>query len=390
MKIFSSSKKEDELFLVFDMGSASVRGAVFTIDSKKVPHILFSVSEPIKLKDELVFEDFFNSTIGALDIVLGKIFLFRVGAPKKIFAILSSAWFVSEIRNISYTSEKSFVFDEKFADNLIQKEIAKLTEEYSHKDSEFRDMTPIELRNTKISLNGYPVDKPLKQKTKNVEMSIFVSLSSKLFTQKVEEVVNKYFNVENVKFSSFVMASFAVVRNMFLYQDNFLLIDISGEVTDISMVKKDILNSSISFPFGVNVILRNIAKNFNCSMYNAKSLYLLYKNNQADEATMKKIDFIIKTLAKDWLRKFQESLTNFSNDISIPSTIFLTVEEDFASFFSETIKSDQFHQYTLAESKFKIVFMGTQALHGIAIYKNEGQRDPFTAIDCIYISNFLR
>jgi hypothetical protein len=390
MSMFSSLKKEDELFLVFDLGSASVRGAIFTIDSNKVPHILFSVSEPIKLKDELNFDEFFKATISALDIVSGKIFFKKLGAPKKIFAILSSAWFVSEIRNISYESDKNFVFDQKFADSLIKTEIEKFEKEYGDKDSEFKEMTPIELRTTKILLNGYNVPAPMNQKTQKAEMSIFVSLSSKVFVKKVEETINKHFSIAEIKFSSFVMASFAVVRNLFISQENFILIDISGEITDISMVKKDILNSSISFPFGVNYILRNIAKNFNCSIYHAKSMFALYKENHADEETMKRMDFIIKTLAKDWLRRFQESLTNFSNDISIPSTIFLTVENDFADFFSETIKSDQFHQYTLADSKFKIIYMGTQALHGIAIYENSEKRDPFITIDCIYISNFLR
>jgi hypothetical protein len=389
MKIFSSSKKEDELFLVFDLGSASVRGALFTVNEKKVPNILNLFTEPIKLKNELNFEEFFQATLTALDIVAGKVFLSKMGAPKKIFYILSSAWFASQIRNVSYKSDKEFVFDEKMADSLILKEIENFTEEYHSIHSEFKDMSPVELRNTKILLNGYVVEKPAKQKAKSVEMSIFVSLSSDIFLKKVEEVVSKYFNVKYSKFSSFVMASFAVVRNMFVAQEDFLLVDISGEVTDISMIKKDVLTSSISFPFGVNFIIRNIAQNFNCSMYHAKSLFSLYKDKHADEETTRRLDFLMTALSKDWLRKFQDSLTNFSNDISIPSTIFLTVEKDFADLFTETIKSDQFHQYTLAESKFKVIFMGTQALHGIASYENSTQRDPFITIDCIYISNFL-
>ena len=36
------------------------------------------------------------------------------------------------------------------------------------------------------------------------------------------------------------MASFTVARDMFMQQDNFLLVDIGGEVTDISMIKRKI------------------------------------------------------------------------------------------------------------------------------------------------------
>jgi len=98
---------------------------------------------------------------------------------------------------------------------------------------------------------------------------------------------------------------------------------------------------------------------------------------------------VINKLKSQWLAKFQESLINLSNDISIPSTIFLTVDQALADFFIETIKSEQFNQYTLTESKFKVVFLGTQALHGIALFQENVIRDPFVIIESIYVNRFL-
>jgi cell division ATPase FtsA len=93
-------------------------------------------------------------------------------------------------------------------------------------------------------LNGYETPKPLNQKAKELTMAIFVSVSGEQVLKKIENTIAKHFYFRQIKFSSFAMASFAVVRDMHA-QENFLLINVGGEVTDISMVKKNTLQESI-------------------------------------------------------------------------------------------------------------------------------------------------
>ena len=81
-------------------------------------------------------------------------------------------------------------------------------------------------------------------------------------------------------------------------------------------------------------------------------------------------------------------MVNLSNDISIPSTIYIVVDKDLADFFSEAIKTEQISQYTLTESKFKIVFITTESLCQIALFK-EKICGPFIIIDSIFINRFL-
>ena len=91
----------------------------------------------------------------------------------------------------------------------------------------------------------------------------------------------------------------------------------------------------------------------------------------------------------EWLKKFQESLANLSSDISIPSTIFKIVEKDLADFFQRTIEVEQFNQYTLTESKFKVIFLGTEIFHDRAVVPEGVIYDPGLVMDSIYINNFL-
>jgi hypothetical protein len=389
---FSKVKKSEDLMLVFDIGSSSVAGAFFKATESGVPKIIYTVREPIALESEINPEKFFELMLKTLDKVVYKMATRNnIGAPKKVFCVLASPWYASQTRVIKYTKDVPFVFNQKFADGLIQEEIKifqkEHLEQYSGEENKVR---AIELRNMKIELNGYSVQEPIDKKATSLEMTIFISMSPEQILSPIEKAINAHFNAKEIKFSSFAMASFAVARNTFVHQDSFLLVDIGGEVTDISMVKKDVIFSSISFPLGRNFMIREVAKKLNCSLSEAKSYISLFKDGHATESVQVTLEPIMKDLEAKWLKNFQESLVNLSNDISIPATLFVTVDQDFNNFFSKIIKTEQFSQYTLTESKFRIIFLGTEALHGIATYQEEIPRDAFLIIESIYINRFLR
>ena len=98
---------------------------------------------------------------------------------------------------------------------------------------------------------------------------------------------------------------------------------------------------------------------------------------------------IIDELKTEWLSKFQESLANLSNDISIPSTIFVSVEKDLTDFFCEIIGTEQFNQYTLTESKFKIVLLSAEVFHGLIQFGENAIRDASLIVGSIYINRFV-
>ena len=391
MSLFSKPKEKEELFLTFDIGSFSVGGALFYVQDSGIPKIIFSIREQIVLEKEVDFDHFLSAMLKSLEIVVNKVSMKKAGIPKRVFCILSSPWYASQTRNIFFEKDTAFIFSAKFADSLIQKEIALFEEEHLKKYIDTKSkIEPIELKNMSTILNGYATSKPLNQKVKNVEMIIFISMSPEEILKKIEQTIGKHFGGRDIKFSSFAMTVFTVARDMFMHQENFLLVDVGGEITEISMIKKDVLRSSISFPLGINHLIRKMSQELNCTLDEAKSYLSLYKDGHAEDSTQKKLEPIVSKSRADWLLKFQESLVNISNDISIPATIFLTTEKEFADFFTETIKAEQYNQYTLTESKFRIVFLGANTLHGIALFENNVDHDPFLIMESIYINRFLR
>ena len=389
MRIFSKQKDDKGLALVFDIGSSSVGGALFEMQKLGTPKIILSIREPIELKEKIDFDKLLSSTIKTLEMVIRKISAKGLGAPTKFFCVLSSPWYSSQVRIISLKKNISFIFTSKLADELIQKESFLFEEEYLKNSPSKNKVCLIELKNMRTMLNGYITNKPLNQKTKEIEMAVFISMSPEKVLNSIENIIDKHFHQKNVKFSSFALASFTVARDMFIHQDNFALIDIGGEITEISLVKKDALNSSASFPIGYNYIVRGLSSSLKCSLDEAKSYISLYKDNHASIAVENKLKPIIEKLKLDWLDKFQESFVFLSNNLFVPSTIFMTIDEELAEFFSETIINEQFNQYAFSESKFRVIYLSTQMLHGIAEYKKDVKHDSFITIESIFINRFL-
>lgn len=385
-----SSKKKDELVLVFDIRSSSVGGALFWLQSSGIPKIVFSIREPIVLEKKIDIDRFLSLTAKSLDIVASKIYKSGLGAPSRIFCVLSSPWHASQTRVINLKKNAPFIFTSKLADELIKKEIGLFEEEHS---AEYvpagSSIRSIELKNIKTTLNGYETPKPLNQKAQELEMTIFISISPEQILKKIEETVRAHFHFKDIKFSSFTLSSFAVVRDMYINQENFLLVDIGGEVTDISMIKKNVLRGSISFPLGLNFIIRGVASALNCSLDEAQSFISLFKDEHATGSVIKKLEPVIGRLKIEWLQKFQESLANLSNDISIPATLYIAVDKNLADFFRQTIETEQFNQYTLTESKFKVIFLGAELFHDIVMFEENTVRDTFLIVDAIYINRFL-
>ena len=390
MSIPEKSQEEGALMLVFHIGSSFVRGKFFRAQKSGIPEIIFSTEEPILVEKTINIEKLLLSTTETLQIILDKIYKKSLGVPKRVFCVLSSPWYVSQVRLIKLEKNVQFTFTTKLADGLIKKEISLFREENFAKetkgDNSFRI---IEVKNIKTILNGYETPQPLNQKAKELEMAVFVSMGGESFFKKIENTIRKCFQVEQIEFFSLAMASFATVRDMYTKRENFLLVDVGGEVTDVFMTKQSTLRESITFPLGYNFFIREIAALAHTTIDEASSLFSLLKGGHMEEKLIKKFNPFIDQLKTKWLKQLEGSLAHITKDISIPSTIYLITDRGMIDFFSAIIKNEQFNQYASTESKFKIIPLDTQILHGVAVFAENVVREPLITIDCIYINRFL-
>ena len=180
--LFNSKKGREKLVAVFDIGSDSVGGAIAKIstDGKYVPLIIKSVRSEILFHEEVDLNILLKNMLLALNSTATILHDAKLGAFDEIICVMASPWYLSENRLVKMSKEHSFIFTEKIADELLQKEILALTETYKKKYPNIDNKLELmEHHIMDVSLNGYKAVAPLGMQSKSIEMNMVVSLSSK-------------------------------------------------------------------------------------------------------------------------------------------------------------------------------------------------------------------
>lgn len=385
MGFFSDSNTKERLIAIFDIGSGSVGGALATIpiDGKGVPVILKSARTEISFKNELDFDVFLNDMLIALESTAAQLYKAKIGAPQEIFCVMASPWYLSETRIIKMSREHPFAFTKNLADELFQKEITSLNDMYKKKYGGV-DSIPeiIEHHIMGVSLNGYPIADPLGKKSRSVEMNMIISLSPKVCLESIRKALSKTYHSTPVLFSSFAVASYIAVRDRYVTPDSYLLLDVSGEITDVGIVSKGILNATLSFPFGKKTFFKYMCSKLEIELRDAQELFSLYNSGIISDKFKDKLVPLFKSIENSWSEAFRQCISTLPHTLTLPGTIFLTADTDMRGWFTNVICNDGYITSMVAEHKCTVVTLeGPEFLQMCNV--KDGLCDPFLMIESI-------
>lgn len=353
--------KNKECDLIIDISSHSV-GAVLTDFQNTKPKILFSRRLYLPL-GTLAREALEKKTLESLEIILDNLLKEEV-APKnkqirKILCIMSAPWVVSGVNEISAREEKEILITQKTIDALLGKEM-------SEKKIITQTAVTIEKWLTQIKLNGYLIKNPIGKRAQDIKATAFESQARTEWLEKVEKIIFRRFHRESYFHShSFILLN--AIEQLFPENKNYLLIEITGETTELTIIKNGVIKRIYNFGLGKNVFLKSVAEKFGVEADIALSFLKIYQDKKAEQKFSNAISETISIAEKDWIN----SLNNFLENSKIkPQTIFLSVDPLFASFFKSYISN-----YLGKEGERKIISLGSEVLsHFIDL--NGNQYDP--------------
>lgn len=377
--LFTSQKKNEKLVAIFDIGSGSVGGAIVSIpinNTEEIPTIIKSIRKDIKIREHFDFDIFMNDMNMALHYTADSLLNQKRGAPEEIFCVLSSPWYLSETRIVKIAKNNPFIFTEKIANELINKEILILRQSYKNKYGNTEN-TPemIEHHTTDILLDGYMIEDPIGKQCKSAEMNMIMSLTPLLCIDKIRETLSKTFHHINVNFSSFMVSTYLAVRDRYVNDHSYLLIDISGEITDIGIVTDGVLKSVLSFPFGKKTFYNNICSKLKIELRDAKELFKLHNEGNMSSLFSKKVEPVFNSIENSWLQSFNQSIATLSPQFILPNTIFLTADNDIKNWFTKILQK---------KSNFVVSLDGSEFLNMCNVL--EGESDPFLMIEAMALT----
>jgi len=385
---FLFKQKKERLVAIFDIGSGSVGGAMVRIplDHKSIPTIIKSVhSNEININGELDFNALLRGMISALSLTANSLYNKKIGAPEEIYCILASPWYLSETRIIKMTRDTSFTFSKHLANELIQREISNLKEVYKDKYRSV-DGSPeiIEQQIMAVFLNGYKIDFPLGTLCKSVQIDMAISLAPALCLNKMRETLSKTFHHKDVNFSSFPLSTYLAVRDKYVNEESYLLLDISGEVTDVGIVTGGILKTVLSFPFGKKTFFNYMCSKLDIELRDAKELFKLYSQDNLSTELKNKVTPLFKSIENSWGEAFRQCISTLPRTLLLPNTIFLTADNDIKNWFADVLRNEKYTQSVIFDRECNVITLDGPEFLNMCNVK-EGPCDPFLMIEAISI-----
>lgn len=357
--------------LVVDIGSSSVGAALVSVSKGAPPKILFSTRSPVVLQNESERGHSLSSVISALESVMKTVSSERVVAHKS-HIIFSSPWYLSKTDITKVDYDAPTLVTHHNIDQLV-KEVEKKFVVESSSDDEV-----VEHRVIRTKLNGYDTSNPYNKKAKSVEVTFYSSTIAKDVLNSVRRIVGKYFHIRNNEMSSFSLAAFSAISAIFPTERDFLIVDIRGEVTDLSLISDGVLTKSLFFPQGKNALINSVSVGSGQSLTAALSLLGTALNGNCESTIPADIIKFTETFKQAWLQSYTKTIQDMSGPVGImPQTIFLVADSDTEVFFENVLneikKDSSLH---LLKHLNVSSFVETSSVSS----------DPFLALESIFVT----
>lgn len=389
---FTKRARDTSTILLIDIGSASVGVARMDAEEKGVPLISAVARRDIPLQEALSSAQFTAAMNRALLSALkalrstGKVHGIVGKSSPQVFCALSSPWFILKIRRIEFARAEPFEVTERLLDMLITEDTEKLKDEL-YQTLPAKDVAVIERKFLQFKLNGYEVNAPYGKKTAKLEIVSATSVSSLRAIESIRRAVNYVFHAPVIHFSAFPLVAFSAIRDMVPHEQNFLFLDITGEATDVSLVEKDILAGTVSFPRGKNFFIREIANSRRTLHEEAASLLGMFLRDELDESRRKEIASVVSHSREAWIGRLKKAVASFEREGVVIPTVFFAADVEYRSFFEEMLRTADIK---ILDAKDREVWYLDHAGTADFIRWGSGvRRDPFLAVEALFAQKTL-
>ena len=268
-------------------------------------------------------------------------------SPSTALIVISSPWYISETNIIKMKEAEPFMVTE----SLLDKATSNIVKAYT---SDKSDVSVLEQNFLSVNLNGYETTKPIGKKANELNISVFTSYIKTSSFNKMKSIIESNFHLHKVFVHSQTIVSYSAISDIYPNVGDYALIDITSAITEILVVKNNVLSESASFPMGRYFLMDSIAKYMNISPEIAESTIDTYMSGKLESNMVSQIESALKQTEKEWLDKLSYVLKNMGPSVSLPKNFYLFSPHDISVIFKNFIESDEYKQRTISEGKFEV------------------------------------
>lgn len=355
------AKKERQSVALIDIRSAAISAAFVILKKGSVPEILHSVHIPLETH---ATEPHFEAMLRTLRLVLstltleGSSLLLKntgSGSIDKILVTMSSPWQSSHIRSVKKIEKKEFVFTKKLLEELTQSTSTK---------QESR-VTVSELVISTF-LNGYETLNPFGKVIKELEvLSLSTDIDQAVYSS-VLLILKEVFHTRRVDVYAYLPELYAVLRDTYPHQKDYLVLDVGSTNIDVLVVKHGLLIDLPRNEHGVGDIVKALHSSGVSSVEVplASGVNLTTSRNTSFEKST--------DIAKGaWIESVKTLLSEVASREPLPRLVFLQSEQNVVEFIARLLDAPELRSLWLTQESLTLFQMqGTQFSKYVTVPQN--------------------
>lgn len=358
-------------FSFVDMSSE--RSKVSFLGRKRFPHSIEDSNQGKRMLTHVVSE------LGPL---MTKIAGQAPKRPKKVVCVLSAPWFKASTRAVVYESNETFTFTERFSEDLINDEVKTFCDETGLGDH----CTILENDKMACRLNGYETSSPYGKEAERARITVYMSLADKSLTQAIDSAISSAFHISDISYYTFPhVMSILMPRVLGPDVTDFVVADVSALLTEIIVIKDNLLVYQGSFPVGMRSMHQELAGILGTDMHDAVSLYKAYGEGRVGTHIKDKIKAASLKVGRTWKEDLIGVVKDASSRFLLPEKFVLLGDSDAIELFAEQLNDLPVESITAKNDPFAVTTLDHAALINDQYIQTTGEVDQCLLMDSLFV-----
>lgn len=391
MWFFKKRTKNPKIKVVLDIRSSSVAAAVITTNGgENPPSIHWTKRLRVFLDDEVDVNNLAKETYKKIDDLLKEVVSKGIPAVRdskikdrsvsEVCCVFASPWYESRIRNFDIKDKGEIHFTKEYLNKILKKE--------QESDRPIEGRSEIDKKILSVLMNGYETDDPFNKKANSLTLSFYSSFVSNKTKSDIEEHIKEHLNTNKIHLSTHPLVTISAIKSIFHYLDNFILIDVGGEVTDISLFKNSMLSGILTVPQGINSFIRNVSEKCSLDKENAISQLNVISDGRYDKKCVEPTTKVINETKVKYLKSIADVIHSSWKSEAIPPTIFVTVDNEASSLMKKVLTSKEAYVDTFKINREPILhIVNNKTVEDLALYAKGTKSDALLSIISNYFVN---
>jgi hypothetical protein len=343
MGFFKNFLTASQSTALIDISSGSVAGG-YLARTKEGQMLAYSVRIPVQTHSDEKVEDAVLRALSEVNDTMvreGAPALRRVagsGSVGRVLVLISSPWQDTEVRIERIEQGKPFVFTRSLAHEVLKRTAAEKPDRISSGESIIATI-----------LNGYEVAKPFGKEVQLADLVVLSSSVGKDFAERVEQSVRRAFHTHRIALSAFAPVSYAVFRDTYPHEKDYLVIDVSGEATEIAFIKQGLIASVLSVPYGLHALLHAAEKSLPATTQTRQTAGGVHIIRHKED------DISGCTVCSKWIDEILSTLKSFSEEHPLPRTIFLLADPEARDYLKRVLDDPKLRGLWLTDEPLSII-----------------------------------